>query len=129
MIHFGEDLEKLIKCLFETIRCVQATKEYKENLSLSCGETRILIDTNVIDKSAFITIENSIGDVVITISEVSSVYKVLFLFRDVLPNGAFINKDELQIVYSFIECVKSCEDTEKQIFSKLSSEDFIAGKI
>ena len=129
MIHFGEDLEKLIKCLFETIRCVQATKEYKENLSLSCGETRILIDTNVIDKSAFITIENSIGDVVITISEVSSVYKVLFLFRDVLPNGAFINKDELQIVYSFIECVKSCEDTKKQIFYKLSSKDFIAGKI
>ena len=76
MIHFGEDLEKLIKCLFETIRCVQATKEYKENLSLSCGETRILIDTNVIDKSAFITIENSILPVSYTHLTLPTIYSV-----------------------------------------------------
>ena len=91
-------------------------------MSLNCNETRILIDTNVNINSAFITVKNSSDDEVFTISELKCVYKLLYVLRDILPNGTSINKDELSIVSALIECVKTCPDTERQIYSELRPE-------
>ena len=99
------------------------------HLSLNCDKTKIKIDTDVKKNSAFIIAKNCNDDEVFRISDINCVYKLLYVLRDILPNGAFINKDELNIVFTFIECVKTCEDTERQKFCDLMSEDYISRKI
>ena len=119
-------ITKFYLSLLETVKCIKTKKECKNDLSLNSNETRISIDTK---NTTFIIVKNSNEDTVFTISAINCVYKLLNVFRDILPNGAFINKDELSIVSTFIECVKTCADEESQKFSDLRSEDFISGEI
>ena len=128
LIHFGEDLQSFILSLIETIKSIKGNKGHKQDLSLNFNDTKISIDTNVNKNAAFVTVKNSSGDVVFTISDLKCVYKLLNIVRDVLPNGAFINKDESSIVFVLIECVRKSEVRDRQFFSDLN-EDFITGEI
>ena len=129
MIPYGEDLQSFIKSLLDTIQGIKTKKGHKEDLTLNCNKTKISINTFVSENCTFLTATNSSGDEVFTISDLNCVYKLFFVLRDIFPIGAFINKVELSIVYAFVECVKTCADIERQNYSELRSDDFIAGKI
>ena len=128
-IHYGEDMQELILVLHAASQAKQDNTIYKKQLSLSGGETRISIDTSVTNDAAFITFTKLDGAEVFSISDLRCVLRLMKVLRDVLPIGAFIEENHLNITSAFIECVKTCTEINRTEFAAIKSETFVTEEI
>ena len=103
--------------------------KYNKQLSLSSSNTRISIDTSVPNDKSFITFTKLDGCEIFSISDLKCVIKLMKVLRDVLPIGAFIEENHLNIASAFIECVKTCTEMNRNAFATIKSETFVTEEI
>ena len=128
-IPYGEDMQKLILALFQASKAKKDKTNYDDQLSLSGDETRISINCSAPENIAFVTVKNSNSSEVFTISNLKCAHKLLSVLRDVLPIGAFIDENQLDIASAFIECVKTCTDNDRNEISAIKSVNYVTEEI
>ena len=128
-IPYGEDMEKLIGAVYKLGQSKKDKTNFNEELSLSGDETKISINTNVPENSAFLIVKNSNGIEIFTISDLKCVLKLVCALRDILPIGAFLKEYQLSIVAAFIECVKTCKEIDKLKITAIRSVNYVAEEI
>ena len=112
-IPYGEDMQQLIIVLHDGIKAKQDNAIYNKQLFLSGGEATVTIDTGVPNDTAFITFKTLDGNEVLSITNLKSVVILMKILRNILPIGAFIEENHLNIASAFIECVKTCTDIDR----------------
>ena len=128
-IPYGEDMQQFIIVLHAGIKAKQDNAIYNKQLFLSGGEATVTIDTGVPNDTAFITFKTLDGNEVLSITNLKSVVILMKILRNILPIGAFIEENHLNIASAFIECVKTCTDIDRTQFSTIKSETFVTEEI